>query len=110
MYADTQTGSMKRAISECNRRRKKQLEYNKYNNITPKTIVKAIREGIEATQEAQELVREVVQESPEEFEREIVLVELEREMEVAARNLQFERAAELRDQIIRLRKKWKKKS
>jgi len=105
MYADTRTNSMKKAIEETVRRRKKQLQYNKTHSITPKTIVKAVRDGIEATEEARELVREIIQETPEEFEKDAVIVELEQEMELAARNLQFERAAELRDQIAILKKK-----
>jgi len=105
MYADTVTRSMGKAVSECNRRRKKQLEYNKTHGITPRSIIKAVREGIEAVEEAQEVVMEAVGETAEEFEKEAVIAELQREMELSARNLQFEQAAYLRDQVVRLKRK-----
>jgi excinuclease ABC subunit B len=99
MYADTMTGSLKRAISETNRRRALQLEYNKKNNITPKSIQKAIREGIEMLQEAEEVEMEAVGVSAGGYEVEKVIEELEYEMDLAARNLQFEKAAVIRDKI-----------
>jgi len=99
MYADNITGSMKRAIDESNRRRKIQLEFNKKNNITPRSIEKAIKEGIEDLEEAQGLVVELAGESKEEHELNEYISELEYEMELAARNLQFEKAAEIRDKI-----------
>jgi len=105
MYADTVTGSMKRALDEMNRRRKTQLEFNKKNNITPRSIQKAIKEGIEILEEAKEEVVEVTGQSLEEFAKQEVISDLEREMELAARNLQFERAAQLRDQIVSLQGK-----
>ncbi len=104
MYADTITGSMKRALNEMDRRRKTQLEFNKEHNITPRSIEKAIKEGIEVLKEAEEEVLEVTGQNLEEFEKQEVIADLEREMELAARNLQFERAAELRDQITSLKK------
>jgi len=103
LYADTITGSMQRAINEVNRRRKTQLEYNKKHNIKPQTIKKAIRDGIEMLHRSEEIVQQTTGLSEEEFDKELVISEMEREMELAARNLQFERAAYLRDQIKNLR-------
>jgi excinuclease ABC subunit B len=105
MYADTVTNSMKKAIDETNRRRKKQLEFNKENNITPRSIQKAIREGIEAVKKAEEIVIEAAGQDEDAYEKETLIAELQREMELCARNLQFERAAELRDRIAEFRKK-----
>jgi excinuclease ABC subunit B len=110
MYADIMTDSMKRAIAESNRRRKIQLEYNAKNKITPKSIQKAVVEGIEAAKTAEDVVIEAAGETPEEHDLNVVISELEYEMELAARNLQFEKAAEFRDKISELRKEWTKKS
>ena len=104
MYADRMTGSIKAAITECNRRRKKQIEFNEKNKITPKGIKKAITEGIEKGYEAQELVREATDLTYKEFEKEMLISELGHKMEVAARNLQFEKAAEIRDKIRELKR------
>ncbi len=107
MYADQITDSMRQAMEEMERRRKIQLEYNQKNKITPRSVEKAIREGIEgvAKEEAEETVREAAGFDAEQFDIEQVIAELEEEMELAARNLHFERAAVLRDQIADLRKK-----
>ena len=105
MYADNITGSLKRAVSETNRRRSLQLEYNKRNNITPKSIQKAIREGIEMIESAEEVEMEAVGVAAGGYEIEKVIEDLEYEMDLAARNLQFEKAAGIRDQIAVLRKK-----
>jgi len=105
MYADTITKSMNRAIEETNRRRKKQLEFNKLHKITPRSIEKAIRDGIETTKKANEVVVDAAGQSEDEYELDTLIAELQREMESCARNLQFERAAELRDQIKELRRK-----
>ncbi|MBU1726371.1 MAG: excinuclease ABC subunit UvrB [Candidatus Omnitrophica bacterium] len=99
MYADTLTGSMKKAISECNRRREIQLKFNEDNSITPRSIQKAIRDGIEDLAEAEEFVKDLTGEKRDEYELRKYISELEYEMELAARNLQFEKAAQLRDKI-----------
>jgi excinuclease ABC subunit B len=99
MYADTLTGSMKKAISESNRRRKIQLEFNRKNKITPRSIQKAIREGIEDLAQVEEFVQDLTGEAKDEYELRKFISELEYEMELAARNLQFEQAAVLRDKI-----------
>jgi excinuclease ABC subunit B len=103
MYADTITGSMKRAILESGRRRRIQLEFNKKNKITPRSIQKAIKEGIEGLDEAEELVQGLTGQERDEYELNKYIAELQYEMELAARNLQFEEAAELRDKIKELR-------
>ena len=106
MYADTITGSMDRAIKETKRRRKIQDEYNKAHNITPKTIFKEVRDVIEATKEIKD--KDVIDEElPNEEltlqEREKLIKKYTKEMKDAAKNLQFERAAELRDLIEEMR-------
>jgi len=103
MYADTITGSMKKAISESRRRRKLQLEFNKNNAITPRSIRKSIKEGIEMMEEADDFVRELTGEPKEQYRLHKYISELEYEMELAARNLLFEKAAGLRDRIKELR-------
>ena len=105
MYADTVTGSMQRAIDESNRRREKQLAYNKKHRITPKSIVKEIRElprrKYEDVPAEKELNKFAKQANMEEIAA--VIQRLEDEMDLAARNLEFEKAAELRDRIAFLK-------
>lgn len=104
MYADTVTGSMKKAISESSRRRKLQFVFNSKNNITPRGIQKAIKEGIENLEDAEELTQDLVGLNKEEYELKAYIAELEYKMELAARNLQFEEAARIRDKINELKK------
>ena len=99
MYADTVTGSMEKAISESRRRRKIQSEFNAKYKITPRGIQKAIREGIETLQEAEEFTQDLAGLPKDELELRSYISELEYEMELAARNLQFEQAAKIRDKI-----------
>ena len=103
LYADTVTGSMRRMLDETNRRRRLQQAYNREHRITPKGVEKAVREGIEALRQAEEIAVAATGQDLERHEVETVIAELEHEMQVAARSLQFERAAGLRDQIQRLR-------
>lgn len=105
MYADTLTGSMKKAIAESRRRRRIQLEFNKENKITPRSIQKAIKYGIEDLKEAEEFVQDLTGQNRDEYELNRYIAELEYEMELAARNLQFEKAAQLRDEIKELQRK-----
>ena len=105
MYADTITKSMKKAISEGDRRRVKQVEFNKVNGITPRSIEKAVREGIESYKKAREVIAAVIEETDDEYDITSLIGELQRDMETAARNLQFERAAILRDQIKELKER-----
>ncbi|MDI6606225.1 MAG: helicase-related protein, partial [Candidatus Omnitrophota bacterium] len=102
MYADTITGSMKKAISESSRRRKIQVEFNRKNKISPRSIQKAIKGGIEDLEKAEEFVQDLTGQNNEEYELNKYISELEYEMELAARNLQFEKAAELRDKVKEL--------
>ncbi len=99
MYADTVTGSMKKAISESNRRRIIQLEFNKKNKISPRSIQKAIKQGIEDLGEAEEFVQDLTGQGKDEYELNKYIAQLQYEMELSARNLQFEKAAVLRDKI-----------
>ena len=103
MYADKITSSMKVAIEESKRRRKIQVEFNKKHNITPRSIQKAIHQGIEELGEAKEIVRQVVGQNEEEYGLATVIADLERQMELAARNLQFEKAAIMQDKIKELK-------
>ena len=103
MYADTITGSMQKAIDETDRRRERQVQFNKEYNITPQSIKKAITEGIEGVKESEELAVEAAGETIDEHEVNQVISELQHEMDLAARNLQFEKAAYFRDQIKQLK-------
>ncbi len=112
LYAREVTDSMARAIGEMGRRREKQLAYNREHNITPRTIRKGIRAPLEATkvlEESADYLNADRVRSMGQAERKKVLRELEKEMKDAARELDFERAAELRDVIFEIRsagKKW----
>jgi len=106
MYADTITKSMKKAIDETLRRREIQIEFNKRNKITPRSIEKAIKEGIESYKKAREVIESVVEENDDQYDVTSLVGELQHDMEVAARNLQFERAAVLRDQIKELKQNY----
>jgi len=106
LYADHATGAMRQMIGETNRRRAKQLDYNRRHQITPTTIVKAIRESIEVVRQAEEFAVEQSGQSIEEHEVRRALSELEEEMLVCAKALQFERAAELRDEVRALKEKY----
>jgi excinuclease ABC subunit B len=104
LYADQVTNSMERAMQETERRRKLQLEYNEAHGITPATIQKAIRRGIEEEIDARRMVREVVGvTSEQQYVTQEFVNELEAEMLAAAEQLDFERAAELRDRILQLK-------
>ena len=106
LYADQVTNSMQRAIDETERRRKLQLAYNVEHGITPATIRKAIRKGIEEEIQARRMVQEVVGiQSEQQYVSQEFLTELEGEMLAAAENLEFERAAQLRDKIVQLKQK-----
>jgi len=105
MYADKQTQAMRTAIRESNRRRKRQLEYNEQHGITVETVKKEIRESLRDEEEAKTYVAQLSGQSLEQHERESLIAYLQREMELAARNLKFEDAALLRDEIKRLKAK-----
>ena len=108
MYADKMTGSMDRAIKATNRRREIQMKYNEEHGIVPKTIIKDIRDVIEATKVAEESSEyKISKESSTltEKEKKKLIKQYTEEMKDAAKNLQFERAAELRDMINDLKEK-----
>ena len=108
MYADKMTGSMDRAIKETNRRREIQMNYNKEHGIVPKTIIKGIRDVIEATKVAEDSSEYNVNNdsiSLSEKDKKKLIKQYTEEMKEAAKNLQFERAAELRDMINDLKEK-----
>jgi excinuclease ABC subunit B len=108
MYADKMTNSMGIAINETKRRREIQQEYNEKHGLTPQTIQKEIRDVIRATVAAEELeeyetsVTKKLTKMPKK-ERDKVISEMENEMKEAAKALNFERAAELRDLILELK-------
>lgn len=105
MYADKVTDSMNRAISETNRRRQIQMEYNEKHGITPKTIDKGIRDVIEATTVAEDDVKYKTKRKKGKINKkdlDKIISAMEEEMKDCAKNLQFERAAELRDKITEL--------
>lgn len=104
LYADRVTNSMQRAIDETNRRRELQLAYNAEHGITPETIRKAISRGIEEDIEARQVEQAAAGIGDEQQYVTMEFVqELEAEMLAAAEDLQFERAAELRDRILQLK-------
>jgi excinuclease ABC subunit B len=107
LYADLRTGSIERAIAETDRRRNKQIEFNAQHGITPRTIVKAVGDVMEGARSVQEdevrtLGANYALLPPEQAVKRIK--KLEAEMMKLARNLEFEQAARLRDEIQRLRK------
>jgi excinuclease ABC subunit B len=118
LYADTITGSMQRMLDETNRRREKQEEYNRDHGITPTTVYKSVEEVLASTavadvkvsrdarrdREAAPKVAETVVKYLTKEQREDLIEELRTEMRRAAKDLEFERAADLRDEIERLEK------
>jgi excinuclease ABC subunit B len=104
MYAEKITGSMKRAIDETERRRKIQLAHNKKHGITPQGIAKNIDKGLRPDLPDSEKPKLDLKKIPKDEYKHLVR-DLNRQMELAAANLQFEKAAELRDIIQELEKK-----
>lgn len=108
MYAENMTDSMKRTIDETNRRRQIQDAYNKLHGIKPKTIVKGVRDILEATVAAEDEAKYKKTESVlnrEEIEK--IIINLENEMYKAAEELDFERAAKLRDEVRKLKNEFR---
>jgi excinuclease ABC subunit B len=104
MYADRVTDSMQAAIDETDRRRAKQLAYNAEHGIVPETITKAIRDINDGLRRVAEERATLTVESTEPEELAAMMGRLEAQMKEAARNLEFERAAALRDEILQLRR------
>ncbi len=103
LYADHVTDSMQRAIDETTRRRKLQEEYNREHGITPRSVKSAIASVIEEEVAAHQLAVEAAGVPKEDYVTEEYLEELHKEMLAAAENLEFERAAQLRDRIAQLK-------
>ena len=104
LYADTVTPSMRKAMDETARRREKQDAYNKANGIVPKTVIKSVRELLEVSGVAEDSdQRSGTGKAMTKQERAMEIARLEKAMKEAAKMLEFELAADLRDQIIRLR-------
>lgn len=107
LYADVITESMRRAVTETERRRKIQQQYNEEHGIVPKTIVKKVYDVIQATKAVEEKTKFGFDKDPESMSIEELnkeIQKLEKEMKRAATDLQFERAAEIRDKITELKK------
>ena len=109
LYADRITGSMQRAIEETDRRREKQVAYNEANGITPHTIVKAVRDVLESKKvtETKAYYKIDASKAAETLPLDQILLavaDMEKEMKVSARALDFEHAAQLRDEISKLKK------
>jgi excinuclease ABC subunit B len=109
MYADKKTDAMKQAISETDRRRKKQVEYNKKHGITPATIVKAVKDIAQfgGKKKDKRGRRELDMSKIPKDEMKRVIESLEAKMEIASQNLEFEKAAELRDEIEAMREEFR---
>ena len=101
LYADKQTPSMKIAIEETDRRREKQIAYNKAHHIIPKTIIKSIAEGAGMLKDTKGIPKSNIPE---------LLIELTEKMEIAAEELKFEDAILLRNQIMELEKRLRDKT
>lgn len=107
LYADNMTGSMERAIRETNRRRKLQMEFNERHGITPKSIQKALqKELVEYREPAEGSTVMAIAEDLSAVELSDMIIDLESEMHLAAKSLEFERAAQLRDRIRELRENY----
>jgi excinuclease ABC subunit B len=103
LYADTVTPAMQHAIDETDRRRKIQAQYNAEHGIKPETVKKAIRSSIEAEMKARKTVQEAIHANELEVDTTELIKLLEEEMLQAAQNLEFEKAAQLRDKINELK-------
>jgi excinuclease ABC subunit B len=103
LFADTVTQSMEALISISEYRRTKQMEYNEKHGITPQTVRRAVQESLHTILRGREIAASIVQEAGGDFNVTELLRELEEEMQEASANLEFERAALLRDQIMEVK-------
>ncbi len=103
LYADEVTPAMQEAIDETERRRAKQLAYNQEHDITPRTVKKAIRKGIEIELRARKTAMDALNNDEKEYDRSELIAELEKQMLEAAQSLEFEKAAELRDKVQQIK-------
>ncbi|MCK4912711.1 MAG: excinuclease ABC subunit UvrB [Candidatus Omnitrophica bacterium] len=104
MYADTITKSMKKAITVSRRRRKIQLAHNVKYKITPQSIQKAVKTGLEIYLKEEDNLNKRLELDGEEIQLHEVVAQLEKEMFIAAKNLHFEKATQLRDKVVELKK------
>ncbi len=103
LYADEVTPAMRSAMDETERRREKQLAYNVEHHITPQTVVKAIRKGIELELRARKTAKAALSGDEKEYDRAELLAELESAMLEAAQSLEFEKAASIRDKLMEVK-------
>lgn len=103
MYADRITDSMKKAIDETERRRLIQEDYNKKHGITPRTVFKNIQEAVHGKEGKKELKNYLAKKAPNKQDKEKIILSLEKEMKEAARSLDFEKAAQLRDMLYEIK-------
>jgi excinuclease ABC subunit B len=103
LFADTVTGSMQALLDVSAYRRARQLAYNEQHNITPQSVRRAVQESLHVILKSREMESSLVKEEPGRLDLAELLSELEREMALAAANLEYERAALLRDQIAELK-------
>jgi excinuclease ABC subunit B len=103
LFADIITDSIQRLMTITEYRRTKQSEYNEQHGITPKSVRRAVQESLHMMLRGRQLEESVVREAGGDFNLTEVLRELEEEMQLAAANLEYERAALLRDQILELK-------
>ena len=104
LYADVKTQSIQKFLAVCAYRREKQTAYNVANNITPRSVVRAIEESLSSRHESSEKAASVLNETSGDFDVTETIRELEEEMLGAANDLQFEKAALLRDQVRELKR------
>jgi len=103
LFADAVTGSMQALLDVTEYRRGRQIAYNTEHGITPKSVVRAVQESLHVVLKGKEVEQGIVKESPADFDLHELIRELERDMATAAGNLEYERAALLRDQITELK-------
>ncbi len=104
LYADVMTQSIQKFLAVSDYRRKKQLTYNQENNITPRSVVRAVEESLSSYRQTTERARALLNESGVDLDISQTIKELEEEMVTAANNLEFEKAALLRDQVRELKR------
>lgn len=103
LFADTVTGSMQALLDVSDYRRSRQLAYNQEHGITPRSVQRAVQESLHVILKGRELEQNLLNEKPADFDLHELVRELERDMATAAANLEYERAALLRDQITELK-------
>lgn len=103
LFADAVTGSMQALLDVSEYRRARQIAYNTEHGITPKSVVRAVQESLHVVLKGKEVEQGITQETPPDFDLHELIRELERDMASAAANLEYERAALLRDQITELK-------